>query len=99
MVCQLTKEEERPMAYKHGSGSVQVELRALQEWAENTDEDLYGKFGKPGLVDEHRERMMRETTESVNSDKFSKRMVTLCAIFAALGNLPKIIEWIHSLVK
>lgn len=87
------------MAYRRGRGTPNVELSRLQDWVENTDVDLYGEYGKKGLVDEHKERMMREASETQSNDKFSKRMVTLCAVFAALGNLPKFVEWIHSFWK
>ena len=87
------------MAYKRGSGTVNVELSRLQDWAENTDVDLYGEYGQRGLVDEHKERMMLEVNARAKGDKSARYLVGVCALLSALDKLPSFIGWIHSLFK
>lgn len=85
------------MAFKRGSGTVNVELARLQSWVEQADPDLYGSPGKKGVIEEHEEMMMSQAVANQQSAKTTQRLVTLCAIFGAIGPVCKLLEHFHIL--
>lgn len=87
------------MAFRRGSGTVNVELARLQSWVEQADPDLYGDDRTKGVIKEHEEIMMREATEKDQHSKSTQRTVMLCAVFGAITPLCNLIAYLHSVWK
>lgn len=84
------------MAFKRGTGSVQVELARLQSWTESTDVDLYGAGnGDLGVIREHRD----DRAERVGTDKFVKKAVGVMGAMNGILVLIKALEMLHIIPK
>lgn len=76
------------MAFRRGTGSVEVELARLQSWVENADEDLYGKGeGDVGVIQEHRDTRTQMKTLIWIVGLFGGGIPTILAIVTFIRDL------------
>lgn len=84
------------MAFKRGSGTVEVELARLQSWVENADPILYGTDGEDvGLIREH----YADRTERLTTERFIRRAVTALTLLGGIPGLIIVLQLLHVLPK